>query len=159
MVFAESFYESEETKTIPSYTGRTYGNQSAFQENTYKIKTFNYNDIVIYDISDSLKLNSVQVVSKRQYSTDDKGGYSSFCEANLQKELKLLFLDEINTSATFKNYSLDENINVTKDYLFSVTQNNVMPVVKMAVQTAPNELLIPSFLNNSFSIIKVVFEE
>jgi len=160
LVFAESFFVNTETKSIPSIA-RHSGTQIApsFEENTYKVKIINYNDIVVYNITDSLQLESVNIISKRQKSTDDNGGYSSFFIFNQLDKLNILFLDEINTNSSLKNYTIFRDIEIDKDYIFNVSQNNIMPVLKMSVQTAPKEILIPSFLNNSFSIIKIVFDE
>lgn len=158
LVFAESFYENIETTSVPYMSTITRGT-SVFEQNTYKTKSFNYNDIIVYSISKNLKLENVNIINKRQQSYDDKGGYSSFFIVNRQDELNILFLDEINTESSLKNYILDSDSKLKKNYIFNVSQNNVMPVVKMAIQISPNEVLIPSFLNNSFSIIKIVFTE
>lgn len=158
LVFAESFYENVETSSVP-YRASTIGGgpPSVFDENTYKTKYFNYNDVIIYTLAEDMALESVNIINKRQQSLEDKGGYSSFFLANQQDKLNILFLDEISTNSSLKNYKINATSNIYKDNVFNVSQNNVMPVVKMSVQTGPNELLIPSFLNNSFSIIKVVF--
>lgn len=158
LVFAESFYESVETKNMPYMVTSVQG-PSVFESNTYKIKSYNYNDVVIYTISKEMKLENVNIINKRQLSYDDKGGYSSFLIVNRQDKLNILFLDEISTDSSFKNYTLDSESSLDKDYVFYVSQNNVMPVVKMGIQAAPNEVLIPSFLNNSFSIINLIFKD
>ncbi len=157
LVFAESFYENVETKSIPYRSGSVNSGPSVFSENTYKTKYFNYNDVIVYTISNNMALESVNIINKRQQSLDDKGGYSSFFIVNQQDKLNVLFLDEINTNATLKNYEINAHSTIYRDYILNSAQNNVMPVVKMSVQTGPNEILIPSFLNNSFSIIKVIF--
>jgi hypothetical protein len=158
LVFAESFYENVETKSVPYRSSNVGGGSSVFEENTYKTQYFNYNDIIVYSLSENMALESVNIINKRQQSIDDKGGYSSFFITNQQDKLNILFLDEISTNSSLKNYEIDASSEITKDYVFNVSQNNVMPVMKMSVQTGPNEILIPSFLNNSFSIIKVVFD-
>jgi len=157
LVFAESFYENIETKNVP-YMVSTQG-PSVFENNSYKTKSYNYNDIIIYTIDKNMKLKNVNIINKRQQSYDDKGGYSSFYIVNTQNNLSVVFLDEISTESSLKNYNIDSESNLEKDYIFNVSQNNVMPVVKMSVQISPNEILMPSFLNNSFSIIKVVFTD
>lgn len=156
LVFAESFYENIETQSVP-YRPSSPG-PSVFEENTYKTKYFNYNDVIIYSFTSNMTLESVNIINKRQQSIDDKGGYSSFFIANQQNKLNVLFLDEISTDSSLRNYEIDDKSKIFKDYVFNVSQNNVMPVMKMSVQTGPKEILIPSFLNNSFSIIKVVFD-
>ncbi len=156
-VFAESFYEQENIETS-SIMQNPYATSTIYDRTEYKTLSYNYNDIIVYSIDSNQKLQTVNIINKKQHSFDDKGGYSSFFLVNQQDKLNVLFLDEISTDASFKNYAINKNSEIDKNYIFNVSQNNVMPVLKMSVQTAPNELLIPSFLNNSFSIIKVVFE-
>lgn len=166
LVFAESFYENEESIEIPQSTpisgssgGLILGQASFSPSTTYKTSYYHYNDVIVYTLTDSMEMQSVNIIKKRQKSEEDNGGYSSFKIANQQNMLEVLFLDEISINSSLKRYTLNQDSEIFKDYILNVEQNNVMPVVKLAVQTAPNEILVPSYLNNSFSIIKIVFED
>ena len=163
LVFAESYYENEEIVEIPQ---NQLNNGSAVgaavfipSTSTYKTNYFHYNDVIVYTINAEQEIEAVNIIKKRQRSEDDNGGYSSFKIVNQQNLLELLFLDEININSSLKKYTINGSSELFKDYILNVNQNNVMPVIKMAVQTAPNEVLIPSYLNNNFSLIKVTFED
>lgn len=165
LVFAESYYENEEVFEVPQSNGLSGGGtsmmigQTSFSPSTYKTNYYFYNDVIVYTLDKDLKIESVNIIKKRQKSQEDNGGYSSFNIVNQQNMLEVLFLDEISTNSSLKRYTLNKDSEIFKDYILNVGQNDVMPVVKLAVQTAPNEILVPSYLNNSFSIIKIIFED
>lgn len=166
LVFAESYYENEEVFEVPQSNGLSGGGtsmmigQSSFSPaTTYKTNYYFYNDVIVYTLGKDLKMESVNIIKKRQKSQEDNGGYSSFNIINQQNMLEVLFLDEISTNSSLKRYTLNKDSEIFKDYILNVGQNDVMPVVKLAVQTAPNEILVPSYLNNSFSIIKIIFDD
>jgi hypothetical protein len=166
LVFLESYYENEEIMEVPqsvpmssSSGSLMLGNPSFSPSTTYKTNYYFYNDVIVYSVDTNFQITDVNIIKKRQKSQEDNGGYSSFYIVNQQNLLEVLFLDEINTNASLKRYTLNNEVEIFKDYVINVGQNNVMPVVKQAIQTAPNEVLIPSYLNNAFSIIKIIFED
>lgn len=167
LVFVESFYENvevfEAAQTSPGNSSvgvaTMLGSASFSPSTSYKTNYYHYNDVIVYTLTDSMEIQSVNIIKKRQRSEEDNGGYSSFSISNQQNLLEVLFLEQINTNSSLKRYTINKDSEIFKDYILNLEQNNVMPVVKLAVQTAPNEVLVPSFLNNSFSIIKIVFED
>lgn len=162
LVFAESFYKNEETVEVAQNSfssGSSLFGSASLAPSSYKTNHYHYNDIITYHIDSVGKINKVNVMNKRQHSVDDRGGYSSFMLVNQQDKLDVLFLDDIRTDASLKRYNIDKESESFNDFLMNIAQNEVMPVVKKAVQTAPNEILLPSYFRGSFSIVKIVFED
>lgn len=166
LAFVESYYENEEVFEVPQSNALSGGGSSMMigqasfaPATTYKTNYYYYNDVIVYTLDKDLKMEAVNIIKKRQKSQEDNGGYSSFNIVNQQNMLEVLFLDEISTNSSLKRFTINKDSEIFKNYILNVGQNEVMPVVKLAVQTAPNEILIPSYLNNSFSIIKIIFED
>ncbi|MGB1247936.1 MAG: hypothetical protein ACPG4Z_03565 [Chitinophagales bacterium] len=153
LVIAESFYKDQEE----SY------NNSLFSSPTYSnyvpVEVYHYNDIVVYDIDDSGEIETPRLIYKRQTSQDDRGSYSSFYTMNGQDNLRLLYMSAIEQNATLDEfiYTPDEQNNPST--VFNVGAKDVFPIVKMSIQTAPNELIIPSFENNQVSIIRMTYSQ
>lgn len=163
IIFAESYYENEEVMDVPqSMSGggssMMIGQASFAPATTYRTNYYFYNDVIVYTINSNMEIETVNIVKKRQKSQEDNGAYSSFFITNQQHILDLIFLDEISTSSSLNRYTITKDSEVFKDYILNTGQNDVMPVVKLSLQTAPNEILVPSYLNNNFSVIKIVFD-
>lgn len=151
IVLTESFFKTEEqfqsdaffsVAGIPNYNYTTY---------------YNFNDIVVYHIDSNGVFLQQEIIKKKQLSQNDGGSYSSFYVANLRNELFALFLDDIAMDAYLSKARISEEDKTRTNTILNVGGKDVFPVLKMSKQTAPNEILIPSFKKNKLRLIKVLF--
>jgi len=151
IIIAESYYKDQEQ----SYDNSLF--TSSMYNNYTPVNIYNYNDVVIYDIDADGNIASVQIVNKRQNSQNDNGAYSSFFTLNEQDKLRLLFLSDINSNATLNEYVFTKEEVGKPKTIFSIRSKGVFPIAKMSEQTAPNEVIIPSFENNRVGLIKLIY--
>ncbi|MEZ4929648.1 MAG: hypothetical protein R2777_06525 [Chitinophagales bacterium] len=128
--------------------------------NTYSSSTiYNFNDILVYNVDSNgiIDKENIGIIRKKQISTNDNGSYSSFYTANLQNELQLIYLDEIDNEGQLLAESIEPHKDSKNKVVMNIGGNEVVPIVKMSMQTAPNEILIPSMSRSKFKLIKLVF--
>lgn len=151
IVLAESYFKNEE-----EYLNNSYFSVSGL--NNYTTTTiYNYNDIIAYHIDKDGQFIDYEIIRKKQVSQNDNGSYSSFYVANLQNELKLLYLDEILIESHLNQASISNNRNSKTTNILNIGSNNVLPVVNMSKQTSPTEVIVPSFYKNKLQLIKITF--
>ncbi|MFT5070220.1 MAG: hypothetical protein ACI8V8_000173 [Chitinophagales bacterium] len=151
IVFTESYFKTEESSLNDSYF-------SISGVSNYNYSTiYNFNDIVVYHIDSTGLCFEQQIIRKKQISRNDGGSFSSFYTFNSQDKLQMLFLDEIDryshlTAAPVVNESTTESKSI-----LNIGNKNVFPIMKMSKQSAPNELLIPSYNRSKMQLIKMTF--
>lgn len=151
IVFAESYFKNEE-----EYLNNTYFSISGL--NNYSTTTiYNYNDIIAYHIDENGEFTEYQLIRKKQVSQNDNGSYSSFYIANLQNELRLIYLEEILLDAQLRQATITEEKKAKANNILNIGSKNILPVINMSKQTSPNELIIPSFLKNKLQLLKLTF--
>lgn len=152
-VLSESYYKNEEERIMapsPMMYGPSFGT-------FVSIITHNFNDIVVFDFDNNSQISRVQIVRKRQVSENDNGSYSSFFTFNERDKIRLFFLDEISRQTNFSEFAFSSSEVGKKRSLYNCAEKDVFPIAKMAVQTGVNELVLPSFANNQFSLVKINF--
>ncbi|MEZ4916984.1 MAG: hypothetical protein R2836_08370 [Chitinophagales bacterium] len=153
LVLAESYFKNEE-ESLNNYYFSVSG------MNTYSSSTiYNFNDILVYNVDSNgiIDKENIGIIRKKQISTNDNGSYSSFYTANLQNELQLIYLDEIDNEGQLLAESIEPHEDSKNKVVMNIGGNEVVPIVKMSMQTAPNEILIPSMSRSKFKLIKLVF--
>lgn len=153
IVLNESYYKNEEERIVapnPMFYGPTFGS-------FVPVITHNFNDIIVFDFDSLTQINRVQIVRKRQISENDNGSYSSFFTMNERDRLRLFFLEDISRQSNFSEFAFTDTEAGKKRSLFNSSEKDVFPITKMSVQTGVNEVIIPSFVNNQFSLIKIHF--
>ena len=151
IVFTESFFKTEE-----QYQSEAFFSVAGVSNYNYST-LYNFNDVVVYHIDSTGTCTQKEIIKKRQASQNDMGSYSSFYIANLRDELKILFLDDIATDAHLSQARIEGKDKTRSTTVLNIGGKDVFPVIKMSKQTAPNELLIPSFKKNKLRLIKVNF--
>lgn len=151
VVFTESYFKREETSLNNSYF-------SIAGVSNYDYSTvYNFNDIVTYQLDSTGRCIQQQIVRKKQVSRNDSGSFSSFYVYNSQSQLYTLFLDEIDKYSHLSEAKVIEEDATPSRSILNIGNRNVFPIVKMSKETAPNELLIPSFNRNRMQLIKMTF--
>lgn len=153
LILAESYFKNEE-ESLNNYYFSVSG------MNTYSSSIiYNFNDILVYNVDSNgtIDKENISIIRKKQISTNDNGTYSSFYVSNLQDKLELIFLDDIDTDAQLLTESIEPNNESNSKAILNIGGNEVVPIVKMSLQTAPNEILLPSISRSKFKLIKIVF--
>jgi hypothetical protein len=151
IVLTESYFKTEDVSVNPSFF------PGSSMSNMNYTTLYNFNDIVAYHIDSTGRCTTQEIIRKKQVSSDDAGSYSSFTVANLQDDIRLLFLDEIDVNAHLSQASLKEESLTKSKTVFNLGSKNVFPVVKMSKQVSPTEILLPSFFRNKLQLVKIRF--
>ena len=118
---------------------------------------YQYNDIVAFSLNPTGDVDWRAIMRKKQVSEEDNGLYSSFLVMNEKEKLRLLYLDEITTAASLREYELtSEGKVISKNLLFQESKD-VMMLPKAGKQVSPNEVVVPSYLRNQLRLVKLTF--
>lgn len=121
--------------------------------------TYNYNDIIVVNISPDGKIEWATKIPKLQTSTNDGGFYSSFAMAVTDKKLHFIYNDhkdnlDAEKTKRLKNFQLsdrngivvnatvDENGKVTREALLENTETEVIIRPKVCEQIEDDQMLI-----------------
>jgi len=155
-VFAESIYK--ESKEEMATDLMTLSPMNTFQpsfNNTRSINIYHYNDILCMKLNDSIKSFNYELIDKSQISENDNGAYSSFVILNSGESIKCMYSAEVNSIFAFLENTLD--LVDSKEVLLNQEKKGLQLIPKMAVQTGINELVIPSYRNDEFKLIKIKY--
>ncbi len=154
---AESFYkEDNEVRDGIDMGMLTFGG-SGYPPSTRIVNIFHYNDILVFYFNKEGKCDKYEIIRKKQVTENDNGSFSSFFVANNRTSLKLLFVDDIALKTDFVQHDLSNSLELKQKILLNEDEKNLMLIPKMAVQTQVNEVVLPSYRNNDFRLIKINF--
>tara|TARA_B110000483_G_scaffold31449_2_gene38144 strand:- start:3733 stop:5199 length:1467 start_codon:yes stop_codon:yes gene_type:complete len=151
LVFTESYFKTEESNVNDTYF--SLGGVSNYNYSTI----YNFNDIVVYHLDSTGHCIQQEIIRKKQISRNDGGSFSSFYVFNSQNQLQMMFLDEIDRYTHLSAASVIDESETESKSILNIGNKNVFPIMKMSKQTAPNELLIPSYNRNKMQLIKMTF--
>lgn len=157
-VFTESFFKENKEEISPDVLSLSPMN--SFQPGypaTRSVSIYHYNDILCLKLNDSLKSFSYELFSKNQISENDNGAFSSFAIFNTGATLKCFYNSEENSFYSLVDNTLDLNIEKTKSVLLNEEKKSLQLIPKMAIQTALNEIVLPSYRNDEFKLIKIKY--
>ena len=146
----ESFYSEEEQVFVPSVFATTT------LSNYRTVELYYYNDIIALQRSPLQKMTTYTILRKSQISENDNGRYSGIFLMNRRQELSLLYADAITLDANYNRFVL-KGSDLQKESLFNLGQKEVLPLTKLAQQTAVNECIIPSYVNNKMKLLKIAW--
>ena len=151
MILAESFIkDTHETPLAIGFQASAYNN--------YRTSNiFQFNDIIAFSITPDAQIQWYSVMRKKQASEDDNGAYSSFMTMNEKDRLRFMYLDDISTSGSLGEYVLTSDGKNSRDILLNQEEKEVMLLPKMGRQVAPNEVILPSYMNGLLRLVKITF--
>lgn len=121
------------------------------------VTIYQYNDIIAFSITPEGKIDWSSIMRKKQVSEEDNGAYSSFLTVNQTDKLRLIYLDEVSSSASLNQYTLTSKGVSDRAALFNQEEKDVIVLPKMGKQVSPNEVLLPSYTGGVFKLVKVTF--
>lgn len=146
----ESFYSEEEQVFVPSVFATTT------LSNYRTVELYYYNDIIALQRSPYYEVDDYAILRKSQLSENDNGRYSGIFLMNRRMELSLLYADAITLDGNYNRFVLTGE-NVAKESLFNLGQKEILPLTKLAQQTAVNECIMPSYVNNKMKLLKITW--
>lgn len=150
LIIAESFIKDTRDQII------NVGVQPGY--NNYRTSDiYQFNDIIAFSVSPNGNMDWNAIMRKKQASEDDNGTYSSFLIMNEKEKMRFLYLDDISNAATLNEYVLYSNGKTDRNLFFNQDDRDVMLLPKMGKQVSPNEVVLPSFKNNTLKLVKITF--
>ncbi|MCS6818950.1 MAG: hypothetical protein NZ522_03295, partial [Chitinophagales bacterium] len=122
-----------------------------------RINYFQFNDIIVFSLSPQGQAEWKAILRKKQSSEEDNGIYSSFLLMNERSKLRFLYIDEITTAASLREYVLASDGKVSSSLIMNQEAKDVMLLPKAGKQVSPNEAVIPSYLRNQLRLVKITF--
>jgi hypothetical protein len=163
ILIAEQYY----VKTITTTTYSPNGVMSMQTTNYY-----NYNDIIVINISPAGEIEWTQKIQKKQTTVNDGGFYSSYSLAIVHDKLILIFNDHVQNVNNDSNYvlpynryngavflvTIDGSGRVEKQQMFDPSMSEVYVRPKVCEQVASNELILFAQKRKNQQFAKVTFE-
>lgn len=151
LILAESFIK--DTREVPVQVGFQPGYSNNFRT-TY---IYQFNDIIAFSINANAEMEWHSVLRKKQSSDDDNGVYSSFLSVNEKDRLRFLYLDDISTAGILNQYTLTSDGKSERKAILNQDEKDVMLLPKSGRQVAPNEAIIPSYVNGQLRLVKITY--
>lgn len=114
---------------------------------------YSYDDIFVFSINPTGTLLWSNIITKKQYSEDDRGSFSSFGLFNNRNSVDLLFNEEItyNTRLSSSNLSVEGKYKMVN--LFSKQEMGLILAPRNGKQVSPTEYVMPAFTRrNEFQL-------
>ena len=150
LILAESFIR--DTRETPVQIGF----QPGFG-NYHTSYVFQFNDILAFSINPQGVMEWHSVMRKKQSSEDDNGVYSSFLTINEKDRLRFLYLDDISTAGILNQYTLTSDGKSDRKAVLNQEDKEVMLLPKSGRQVAPNEAIIPSYINGILRLVRITY--
>ena len=152
LILAESFIR--DTREVPVQLGFQPGYNPSNYRTTY---IYQFNDIIAFSINANAEMEWHSVLRKKQSSDDDNGVYSSFLTVNEKDRLRFLYLDEISAAGVLNQYTLTSDGKSDRKAVLNQEDKDVMLLPKSGRQVAPNEAVIPSYVNGLLRLVKITY--
>lgn len=154
---------------------RTYTRTDA-QGNMSSTTYFYFNDIIVVNVSPSGEIEWVELVPKRQSSSNDGGFFSSYASAVVDDKLYLVFNDHANNlmrkegdkvyrftgrkDALVVLVEIDKEGNETREALFTVRESDIITRPKVSQQLGVNskDFLIYGQKKKTHRFVKLTFK-
>lgn len=122
-----------------------------------RINFYQYNDIVVFSLKPDGSQDWHAIMRKKQSSEEDNGIYSSFLISNERDKLRFLYIDEISTAASLREYVLNSNGKVSGKAILNQENEDLMLLPQAGKQVSPNEIVLPSYLRNQLRLVKITY--
>ena len=120
---------------------------------------YNLDDLLVISMHPNGQIYWNSVLRKKQYSQDDDAVYSSFYTMRSPEALRILFNDEIKSENTVSEYVLYADGSSERHSVLSTDNQNIRLLFTDAVQTGPNELIVPSINKKRLKLVRIEFDK
>ena len=116
---------------------------------------YHYDDIIIVNLDAQGKSDWKNVLYKRQFSRDDGGVLSSFFIMKSPKMVRFVYNDEIQHNNKISEYNLLRTGENERNAVLDTDGYNISLMFKDGIQTAKNEIIIPSVERRSLKLVRI----
>ncbi len=144
---------------IREYERRMAGSGRGYYDrygNRYTVDYY-HDDLFSISIHPNGETHWKNILRKKQYSQDDGAMYSSFFLLKTPSSLRLLFNDEIKYENTVSEYVLKGNGEYDRNSVMSTENQQLRLRFRDAMQTASDELIVPSERRNRLKLVRVKY--
>ena len=145
---------AEENK---EYERLAYGGRRDYYGSTRFSVDYYYEDLVLVSIHPDGTPHWQKLLPKKQYSNDDQAAYSSYFLFRNPSFLRILYNDEIRNENTVSEYILNGAGDITRRSLMSTDNLKLRLQIKNAVQTGPDELVVPSVRGKKLKLVRLKY--
>lgn len=118
---------------------------------------FTFEHLMVISIHPDGEQHWDTVLRKRQQSQDDGAAFSSYFVTKSPRELHFIFNDEIREENTVSEYVITGSGKAERNSVMNTENQKLRLRFMEAVQTAANELIIPSERRNRLKLVRIKF--
>ncbi len=119
---------------------------------------YNYNDILVLNLSAEGEIEWSHVVHKNQTTIND-GGYFSSAVVFIDKDfIQLIYNDQIRSTGEVMQYTLYSNGKMMSKKLLKSQLDYVVVIPQESSQVSSNKIIIPTSKNRRFALLKLVYD-
>jgi hypothetical protein len=150
VLIGEQFYISVVTRTTTDANGNTI---------TSRVYYYNYNDVIIINVSEFGEIEWAKKIDKSQLSVNDQGFFSSYALAVVEDKLYFMYNSAPTGSKRSVVYlvEIDGQGNQSKEELFSTKMEGILIRPPVCEQFTKNEMIIFGQRKKNFRFAKLIF--
>ena len=118
---------------------------------------YHYDELIVFSVDPDGSPHWSNILHKKQYSQDDGGVYSGYFLLENPRSLRFLFNDEIRFENTVSEYVVNARGEFDRNSLFNTRDLSLRLRFRDGVQTAGNELVLPSEHRNKLRLVRMTY--
>lgn len=156
---SESVFKESREEIAPDMLSMSpmYGFQPMYGSGVRSVNIFHYNDVLCLKLNNQTQTLDYELIQKNQRTENDNGGYSSFAVLNSGTDIRLLYNDDSEAFYSLTEVCLDKTKEDRKKVLLNEEKKSVQLIPKLAIQTGINEIVMPSYRNDEFKLIRIKY--
>ena len=119
---------------------------------------YQYNELLVFSVNPDGTPHWSNILHKKQWSQDDGGVYSGYLMMENPSSLRFIFNDEIRFENTVSEYVVNGRGEFDRNSLFNTRDLQLRLRFRDGVQTAGNEVVLPSEHRNKLRLVKMSYE-
>lgn len=147
---------AERIRQYERRTGTTYS-RVYYDPTGRSMVDYYFDEVIVFSVEPDGQPGWTNVLHKKQYSQDDDGMYSSYFLFKTTTTLRFLFNDEIKPENTVSEYIMNGYGDLERKSLLSTENLELRLRFRDALQTAANELVVPSEKRNKLRLIRLEY--
>ncbi len=136
-----------------------YGNYYSPYNNNFNRNNvlYNYNDIIMISLDDSLKTQWESIINKKQ-SDVDTDNYLSYSTVNTGGLIHYLYLQKDNNKQVISDNALQPNGEIKRYATIKSGEKGYNFMPRLAKQVSANSVIVPAVYRNNIGFAKIYFE-
>jgi len=118
---------------------------------------YNFDDILVVALDSNKEITWHHVIQKNQSSMNDGGYFGSIALAVTEREINILFNDNMRNSGNVMHYSISSEGKLSDKVLLNSETEYVSIIPGESRQISKNTMLIPTVKNKKFALLKLSY--